>query len=275
MAETAVMEPPVTTATNPDDIGFDRELGMMLAKVPLTAVLWAGLAWVASLAWGEWVPLNAEHPLPNCGALLVICGGMILAAWIDGYYFKVPNWLTLSLVVGGWYLGALHDLGYATQTGTGGIGQALFVTFLGFVALFPALAIGGMGQGDVKMTMGFGSWMGAYFGAAATSPIAVLFGEGAGMSGAGTLWWSFAIGVIIGGIFGLVMMAVRRQFHKNIANYRAIAMDLQALMTEGPAKCAERANSRRKDWVRLPYGVPLCVGFLGYLWLTIILGFRF
>ena len=26
------------------------------------------------------------------------------------------------------------------------------------------LAIGGVGEGDVKMQMGFGSWMGAFFG---------------------------------------------------------------------------------------------------------------
>ena len=37
------------------------------------------------------------------------------------------------------------------------------------------------------------------------------------------------------------------------------------MVTAGPGKAAERANSRRKDWWRLPYGVPLCVGFVGYL----------
>jgi prepilin peptidase CpaA len=28
---------------------------------------------------------------------------------------------------------------------------------------------------------------------------------------------------------------------------------------------AEKATRRRSRWHRLPYGVPLCIGFLGYL----------
>lgn len=252
----ALAEPASTPANTENNVGFDRDLAMMLARVPFTALGWAALAWLAALGWEQWV---SNSQLPNCGALIVICFGMVLAAFIDGYAFKVPNWLTLSLVVAGWYLGLLHTLGYAPQTGTGGIGQALLCTFLGFAMLFPALFIGGMGQGDVKMTMAFGSWMGAYFGVASSNAI------GEGTSGPGALWWSFALGVIVGGVFGIVMMMLRRDLHKNIANFRAIAGDLQALMTEGPAKCAERANARRSSWVRLPYGVPLCVGFLGFL----------
>ena len=84
--------------------------------------------------------------------------------------------------------------------------------------------------------------------------------------GAWTLWWSFAIGVMVGGVFGLVIMAMRRQFYKNLTNFREILTDLQVMVTAGPGKAAARANSRRKDWWRLPYGVPLCVGFIGYLW---------
>jgi len=260
----AVADPAMIAASQPAaDTGFDRELGMMLARVPLTAIGWAALAWVAAQAWAALVPASAE--LPNCGALLVICFGMVLAAVIDGYAFKVPNWLTLSLVVSGWYIGLLHTLGYSPETGSGGIEYALMGTALGFLMLFPALFIGGMGQGDVKMTMGFGSWVGAYFGSAASNlASANAVGDG-GTSGPGALWWGFAAGVIVGGIFGLIMMAMRRQLHKNVQNFRAIAGDLQSLMTEGPAKCAARANSRRKDWVRLPYGVPLCIGFLGFL----------
>ena len=47
--------------------------------------------------------------------------------------------------------------------------------------------------------------------------------------------------------------------------------DLQTLVTDGPTKAAARANTRRPSWVRLPYGVPLCIGFLGYLWYRLIL----
>src|SRR5437868_2528278 len=256
--ELTATPPPAPGAAAPpaDDATVDRAFLLSMARVPFIAVAWVVAAAAADRAWAAFGPAD----LPNFGPLVVLCFGMVLAAWIDGYAFKVPNWLTLSLTVSGWYLGLLHDLGVATDAGQGGIGSALLGTAIGFAALFPALFIGGMGQGDVKMTMGFGSWCGAFFGWGLQLP------AGDAVSGPAVIWWAFALGVIVGGVFGLVMMALRRQFHKNLQNFRAIALDLQTLVTEGPGKAAERANARRKDWVRLPYGVPLCVGFLGYLW---------
>ncbi|OWK41645.1 A24 family peptidase [Fimbriiglobus ruber] len=243
--------PPPATAT-PDDLGIDREFVVGMARVPLIAVLWAAAAWGVSAVidqFGWYLTVNDDAI--NLGPLVVICGGMLLAAFIDGYAFKVPNWCTLSLVVSGWYIGLLHDVGSTAVPGGGGFLAALGGTALGFAFLFPALFIGGMGQGDVKMTMGFGSWVAAFFGLG---------------TGAWVLWWSFAIGVLVGGVFGLVMMALRRQFYKNMKNFQEIITDLRVLVAHGPGKAAARANERRKDWVRLPYGVPLCVGFIGYLW---------
>jgi prepilin peptidase CpaA len=69
----------------------------------------------------------------------------------------------------------------------------------------------------------------------------------------------------VGGIFGLVMMLTRRMVGQSARNFREIFTDLRVMLTQGPKKAAERANSRRASWVRLPYGVPLCVGFLGTL----------
>jgi prepilin peptidase CpaA len=137
--------------------------------------------------------------------------------------------------------------------GVGGFGSALLGTLIGWALLFPILFIGGMGQGDVKMQMGFGAWVGATFG--------ILNGDGAWI-----LLWAFCLGVIVGGVFGLVMMAFRRQFYKNVSNFKEIFTDLHVMMTLGPKAAAARANERRSSWVRLPYGVPLCIGFLGYLW---------
>jgi prepilin peptidase CpaA len=258
MANDLTAPPPViyTNPTTPDELGVDRAFLMSMARIPLIAVAWTVAAWAVSavIAACGWYLTNGETS-SNLGPVVVICAGMLLAAFIDGYAFKVPNWCTLSLVVSGWYIGILHDLGVMTIPGLtaelyGGVGSALAGTALGFAFLFPALFIRGMGQGDVKMTMGFGSWVCAYFGL------------GLGVQ---VLWWSFAIGVLIGGVFGLVIMALRRQFYKNASNFRAIITDLQVLATVGPAKAAERAESRKKDWWRLPYGVPLCVGFIGYL----------
>lgn len=254
---TELSAPPVITAPNPapakdDSLGIDRAFVFSMARIPLIGLAWVALAWVANLIWSACLPNTL-----NYGPMIVLAGGMILAAVIDGWAFKVPNWVTLSLVVSGWYVGLMHDFGLDLVPGfnpqadmNGGIGSALVGTLLGFVLLFPILFIQGMGQGDVKMQMGFGSWCGA------------LFGMGVGVS---VLLWAFAVGVIAGGVFAVVMMLLRGQFGKNKENFQAIFGDLQTLFTKGAKKAADRANARRPNWVRLPYGVPLCVGFLGYL----------
>ena len=100
-----------------------------------------------------------------------------------------------------------------------------------------------------KMLMGFGSWVGAYFGGDAIEIVL----------------YSFCLGAIVGGLCGIVMMALRRKFRKNLSNFREIAVDLKVLATVGPGAAAARSQSRRPGWDRLPYGIPRCVGFLGYL----------
>lgn len=243
--------------------GFDRALLLSLARIPFLAFLWVVAAWGASELVREngWFLVKNGREF-NLGPLAVIAFGMLLAAFIDGYAFKVPNWCTLSLVMAGWYIGLLHTFGNydlvpglvnppAEPAFSGGIGAALAGTVLGFFLLFPALFIGGMGEGDVKMTMGFGSWLGAYFGLKVGLMI---------------LFWAFALGVIIGGVFGVVIIILRRRYRASWQNTKAIGTDLKVMATEGHEPGVQRANERRKEWIRLPYGVPLCAGFLIYLW---------
>jgi prepilin peptidase CpaA len=185
--------------------------------------------------------------------LVFICGAMIASAVIDWWKFKVPNWLTFPIILSGWLVGLLHnlDVHIANDLGVGGIGAALAGTFTGFGLLIPMYAIGGMGAGDVKMTMGFGSWTGAFYG----------------LDGGLCLWvilFAFCAGALCGGLIALVMIAIRRQFSQNLEHTRAIMMDL--LTTGSIAMIAKKANERRPRWHRLPYGVPLCIGFVGYLW---------
>jgi len=183
--------------------------------------------------------------------LWFVCGAMVLSAVIDWWKFKVPNWLTFPVILSGWALGLVHTLGWHPDSGQGGIGDALAGTAMGFACLIPMYAIGGMGAGDVKMTMGFGSWVGAFFGLAG-----------------GCLWhilYAFCVGAVVGGVIALAMIALRRQFRDNLQHTRAILTDL--MVSGSLAAVAEKANARRPRWHRLPYGVPLCIGFLGYLWL--------
>jgi len=179
--------------------------------------------------------------------LTIVCAAMILAAVIDGWKLKVPNWLTFPLILSGWLLGLLNNFGLLVEAGfDGGIGGALAGTTLGFVLLFPVYSIGGMGAGDVKMQMGFGSWIGAFYGYKEGLPI---------------ILWAFVFGAIIGGVIALGMILARGKWRQNLANTRDILGDL----LRGAGQAAENAGKRKSRMHLLPYGIPLCLGFLSYL----------
>jgi prepilin peptidase CpaA len=185
--------------------------------------------------------------------LSFLCAAMIAAAVIDGWKLKVPNWLTFPLILSGWGLGLLHTCGLLESTGLGGIGASLLATALGFVLLFPLYAIGGMGAGDVKMQMGFGAWIGSFYGMQATE------------SHPGAGWiviWAFCLAAVIGGVLALGMIAVRGQLKTNMANTSEILRDL---LGSGVGRAADKASQRKKRMHLLPYGIPLCLGFISYL----------
>jgi len=186
--------------------------------------------------------------------LWFICVAMIFAAVIDGWKLKVPNWLTFPLILSGWVLGICHNFGLLDGTGEGTFGASLAGTFLGFILLYPIHAIGGMGAGDVKMQMGFGAWVGSFYG---LSPSVE--------SRPGALWiilTAFCLAVVIGGFLAAIMIFVRGQYRRNLDNTRAILGDL---FGKGATVAAEKAADRKPKMHLLPYGIPLCLGFVSYL----------
>jgi prepilin peptidase CpaA len=186
--------------------------------------------------------------------LWFVCLAMIVAAVIDGWKLKVPNWLTFPLILSGWFLGLLHDCGWLEGTLEGGMGASIATTFLGFALLFPVYSIGGMGAGDVKMQMGFGAWIGSFYGMAATDVHP------------GAMWilvWAFCLAAIIGGVLALGMILLRRQYRQNLSNTREILGDL--FSTAGIGEVAGKAAKRKPRMHLLPYGIPLCLGFVSYL----------
>jgi len=195
----------------------------------------------------------------NSWVLTFICVSMIVAAVIDGWKLKVPNWLTFPLILSGWALGLGHDLGWLpAASGVGGFGAALAGTALGFVLLLPLYAIGGMGGGDVKMQMAFGSWIGAYYGLASTEvrPGAL-----------GIILGAFCVAVVVGGVIAVVMMVVRGDLTRNWATANEILGDVFG-GSKSIQETADKATARKPRMHLLPYGIPLCIGFITYLaWL--------
>jgi prepilin peptidase CpaA len=261
-ADAPTLAPQPAAPPKDDSLGIDRAFLLQMARMPLLALLWLLAAVAAHQVWAAVWPTGL-----NAGPLVVVCAGMVLAAFIDGWALKVPNWVTLPLILSGWLLGLCHDLGLPVDSGTGGFGLAFMGTVAGFVLLFPMLAIRGVGEGDVKMQMGFGAWVGAFFGNGATTAAA----GGHPLHALGVVFWAFAFGAIIGGAFGMVIILIRRRFRENRSMVAEIMTDLQLFATGRPAQAAQRAEDRRKVWVKLPYGIPLCVGFLLYLWYMLIL----
>src|SRR5262245_30435084 len=88
MATTA----PVAPAPVADDLGLDREFLLKMASWPIIAVGFTFAAWLG-------------HAINPFVPVALLCLGMIVAAVIDGWAFKVPNWLTLPLVLSGWGIG--------------------------------------------------------------------------------------------------------------------------------------------------------------------------
>ena len=186
--------------------------------------------------------------------LAFVCVAMIVAAVIDGWKLKVPNWLTFPLILSGLALGVCHDCGLLTGdgSGSGGTLASLGGTAVGFALLFPLWLIGGMGAGDVKMQMGFGAWIGAFYGLNGTDwhP--------------GAMWivlYAFCLAAVIGGVLALVMILMRGQLHRNMSNLRAILGDLFG----GATQAFDKAAERKPRMHLLPYGIPLCLGFISYL----------
>jgi prepilin peptidase CpaA len=165
--------------------------------------------------------------------LTFVCVAMIVAAVIDGWKLKVPNLLTLPRILSGWLLGLLHNCGLLESSGQGGLGSSLLATALGFALLFPLYAIGGMGAGDVKMQMGFGAWVGSFYGMSAV--------EGVHPGAGWIVVYAFCLAAVIGGVLALGMMLLRGQWKTNVNNVRAILGDLLGVRI---GQAADRAAQR-------------------------------
>lgn len=188
----------------------------------------------------------------NHWPLLFICVAMIVAAVIDGWKLKVPNWLTFPIILSGWALGGFYDvMGLPPETDDGSrIVASLVGTAVGFILLVPLYSVGGLGGGDVKMQMGFGSWIGAYYGLS---------------TGISTIFYACILGILAGGVIGFLMILARREYGTNVQNTKEILTDFVA--GGGIGTIAEKAKQRKPRLRLLPYGIPLCIGFVSYvLW---------
>ena len=157
---------------------------------------------------------------------------LVVAAVIDGMKLKVPNWLTLPMIVTGW----VFNLAVG---GWAGLAWSLVGTVVGLALLLPAYAIGGMGAGDVKLLAGVGAWVQAE-----------------------TTFYAFCWSAVIGGVIAVLMILVRRGWRKHRDQFLMIYTEI---MTIGnPTELSAIAAERKSSMLLLPYGIPIAIGTIAY-----------
>ncbi|NLX56440.1 MAG: prepilin peptidase [Planctomycetaceae bacterium] len=171
-------------------------------------------------------------------AVWVVTLFLILAAVIDGFELKVPNWLTFSMIISGWFYStcaaaAAGDPWYA------GLGWSLVGMAVGLGLLLPLYAIGGMGAGDVKLLAGVGAWMGATH----------------------TLY-AFCVTGIVGAILAVAMVVCRRAWRKHFNQLWMIVGEI--LTIRDPNQLSTIAAERKSSMLLLPYGIPIAIGSIAY-----------
>ena len=171
--------------------------------------------------------MHAPH-----SAVWFVSAILVIAAVIDGWKLKVPNWLTYPFAAAG----------LAYTAGWGGA-SALFWSLqglaLGLALLLVVYAIGGMGAGDVKLFAGVGAWVG---------PLATLY--------------AFAALAVVGGVMAAAMIAWSGRWRKHWDTMQLIAFEV--LTVRDPAQIAAAAAARKPTMTLLPYGIPICIGTIGY-----------
>jgi prepilin peptidase CpaA len=184
----------------------------------------------------EFIPYGTPAQDPKI--VWLVSGMMAVGAFIDGWKQKVPNWLTFPMVISGWI--------YSTVAfGLEGLGWSLCGTLVGFLCLFPPYMIGGMGAGDVKLSMGTGAWVW------------------------GTLtFYGFCWGAILGGVMGMAMWVIDG-WAKHRDQFVGILTEITTI--RDPNQLAAIAAQRKSSMLLLPYGVPITIGTIAcFAWLGLL-----
>jgi prepilin peptidase CpaA len=157
---------------------------------------------------------------------------LVIAAVIDGWKLKVPNWITFPMIITGWIYSFASG-------GWPGLGWSFLATFFGLALLYGIYMIGGMGAGDVKLLAGIGAWVHAEH-----------------------TWNIFAATAIVGGIMALCMIAYTGAWRKHYAQFRMLISEF--VEVRDPEVLFQRAAERKPRMYLLPYGIPMTVAALGY-----------
>jgi prepilin peptidase CpaA len=99
-----------------------------------------------------------------------------------------------------------------------------------------------MGAGDVKLMAGLGAWLGWE-----------------------VTFWAFIATVVVGACMAIVMAWRTGQFQHHA--FQAVSIVKEIFAVKDPRKLSAIAAERKPRMLLLPYGIPICIGAIGYfLW---------
>ena len=157
---------------------------------------------------------------------------LILAAAWDLRTRRIPNWITLPLVVSG--LARCCIL-----RGTPGPGTAALGMLVGAAIPFVLFAIGALGGGDVKLMAGVGAWLG---------PLPALA--------------VFLISGVLGMVVVLAQSALQGRTAALLRNSTVVALNLIYVRQVGLKHATDTGRSARSVDRPLPYAVPVLAAVL-------------
>lgn len=164
---------------------------------------------------------------------------LIVAAVIDGFELKVPNWITFPMVITGWIYSCAFAQSHLGLSWYEGLGWSLAGTVVGLLTLLPLYAIGGMGAGDVKLMAGIGAWVHVTH----------------------TLW-AFAVTGVVGALLAVLMVLYRRAWTKHSGQFMMILSEI--ITIKDPEQLSAIAAERKSSMFLLPYGIPIAIGTIAY-----------
>lgn len=157
---------------------------------------------------------------------------LVVAAVIDGWMLKVPNWITFPFIAAGWIY-SFAAFGFE------GLGWSMLGTLLGLALLLPLNLVGGMGEGDVKLLAGVGAWVWL-----------------------GHTMQAFIWTAIVGGVMSLAIVIWKRTWKHH--GLQAVALVKEMVDVADQEALYARARRRKPRMALLPYGIPMAIGTIAY-----------
>lgn len=167
--------------------------------------------------------------LLSLAPLLAMLG---IAAVIDWRVRRIPNWLTVLMLLSG-VVGSFLPGSVASP------GQAMLGMLVGFAIPFVLFAMGALGGGDVKLLAGAGAWLGP-----------IIIGK------------IFLAAAVVGMIIVLVQSTRQRRLSALLRNSAVLSVSLINIDRIGADAVCETGKACRSIERPLPYAVPVLIAAL-------------